>query len=871
MKRIYSHLLPVVIAAVAASCSSMSAQRLSGTVQPEHYNLTLAPDLKAATFAGTESIDVMLPQPAQSITLNAAEINFKSVTAVVAGRDIPAQVSLDAPQEQATFHFASLLPSGSVTLKIAYTGMLNDQLRGFYLSKTDRRNYAVTQFEPTDARRAFPSFDEPAMKATFDITLVVDKDDTAISNTNIVSDTPESANKHAIHFAVTPKMSTYLVAFLVGDFACTSGQADGVPIRSCATPDKVALSKYSLTAAEFILHYYNTYFGIRYPMPKLDMIALPDFEAGAMENFGAITYRETDLLIDEKTASEDAKRNVAEVVAHEMAHQWFGDMVTMQWWNNLWLNEGFATWMSSKPVNAWKPEWNVPAEVASSLNATLNLDAQKTTRTIRAEANTPDEINEMFDGITYGKAGAALGMVENYVGEETFRQGIHNYLAAHLYGNATAEDFWNAQTAVSHKPVDTIMSSMVSQPGEPLVSFSHPEQAGITVTQKRFFLNANDATGQPQSWTLPICFKGSSSQAHCVITDAASQKMQVPSASFVFGNAGGTGYYRTLYDAAGYSKIVDSVETSLQPAERIAFVGSEFALVRGGQAGIAEFLELAERMKSDANSDVIATVASALNTTYEQIASTPAERGALNEWIRHTYEPQYLAAGEPSKADTLEKRELRAALFEILGNAGDPKVIADARAITAKYLKDSGSVDATLASPALTIAAVNGDADLFDQLQKTYASSTNPIEQETALRSLALFKDPVLARRAMDYAVSGKVRNQDSVIQFAVALRHVDTRNLAWEYIQTNWPKVNAQITTMMGGALVGSTGSFCSEDKAGEVGTFFSTHKVPASERTLNRAKNSIDACVVLRKEQGPKLEAWLATQTRVSAASGR
>ena len=262
-------------------------------------------------------------------------------------------------------------------------------LRGFYLSKTPKRNYAVTQFEPTDARRAFPCFDEPALKATYEVSLTIDKADTAISNTNMTADEPgPTPGKHTVRFAQTPRMSTYLVAFLVGDFQCTKGESDGVPIRACSTPDKVALTPYAVKAAEFVLHYYDTYFGIKYPMPKLDMVAIPDFEAGAMENFGCITYRETDFLVDEQHGSERAKQEVAQVVAHEMAHQWFGDMVTMQWWNNLWLNEGFATWMENKPVAAWHPEWDIPAQEAASLNNTLNLDAQAMTRTIRAEANT---------------------------------------------------------------------------------------------------------------------------------------------------------------------------------------------------------------------------------------------------------------------------------------------------------------------------------------------------------------------------------------------------------------------------------------------------------------------------------------------------
>jgi len=382
---------------------ALEAQRLPQNVRPESYTLTLAPDLKAATFTGVESIDVIILEPTSTITLNAIEIAFQSVTVTVAGKEQKAVVSLDKEKEQATFTLAEKLPAGKATLSIQYTGILNNELRGFYLSKTARRNYAVTQFESTDARRAYPSFDEPALKATYDVSLVIDANDTAISNGAIVSDTPGPiAGKHTLRFDRTPKMSTYLVAFLVGDFQCTSGESDGVAIRVCATPDKVALTPFGVDVAKRVLHYYNNYFGIPYPLKKLDLIGLPDFEAGAMENFGAITYRETDLLLDEKTASVGSKKEVALVIAHEMAHQWFGDLVTMQWWDNLWLNEGFATWMEMKSVEKLYPDWQIEQMIAGNIDQTLNLDAQPTTRAIRAKADTPDEINQMFDGIAYG-------------------------------------------------------------------------------------------------------------------------------------------------------------------------------------------------------------------------------------------------------------------------------------------------------------------------------------------------------------------------------------------------------------------------------------------------------------------------------------
>ena len=388
------------LAALAGFSSQLNAQRLPQTVRPEHYTLRLAPDLKDATFSGIEAIDVTLAEPTDRITLNAVELNFSYVVATADGKQQKAAVSLDKEKEEATFTFAEKLPAGKARLTIDYTGILNNELRGFYLSKTAKRNYAVTQFESTDARRAFPCFDEPAFKATYDVSLIVDNGDTAISNSPIESDTPgPTEGKHTLTFATTPKMSTYLVAFLVGDFQCTSDSSDGVAIRVCATPDKVALTPYALDTAVHVLHYYNNYFGIPYPLKKLDLIALPDFEAGAMENFGAITYRETDLLLDPKTATVDAKTLVSIVVAHEMAHQWFGDLVTMQWWDNIWLNEGFATWMEMKAVARLHPEWNIDQMVTSELDETLNLDAQPTTRAIRARAETRDEIEQMFDGI----------------------------------------------------------------------------------------------------------------------------------------------------------------------------------------------------------------------------------------------------------------------------------------------------------------------------------------------------------------------------------------------------------------------------------------------------------------------------------------
>ncbi len=869
-------LVPALLASVPFAAL---AQRLPGNAVPRHYTLALTPDLTKATFTGDETIEATLAAASSTITLNAAEITFASVSAQAGGLSEAAQVSEDKAKEQATFTFQKTLPAGRVVLHIRYAGILNGQLRGFYLSKTAKRSYAVTQFEPTDARRAFPSFDEPAYKASFDVSLTVDKNDTAISNTNIVADTPVG-DKHTLRFATTPRMSTYLVAFLVGDFVCTKGESDGVPIRACSTPDKLALTPYAVKAAEFVLHYYDTYFGIKYPMPKLDMIAIPDFEAGAMENFGAITYRETDFLIDENHSSLEAKQRVAQVVAHEMAHQWFGDMVTMQWWNNLWLNEGFATWMENKPVAAWHPEWQIPEQQAASLegtwhpewqtpeqevaslNGTLNLDAQAVTRTIRAEANTPDEINEMFDGITYEKGGAILGMVESYLGEQQFRQGVHNYLQAHLFANATAEDFWSAQTAASHKPVDKIMESFIGQPGVPLIQFGEPANGQVRATQSRFFLSPAaqraHASDPARNWTIPVCFKGAGGD--CPLLSGAQGQLAVPVSPLFFANARGKGYYRSMYPAPVEQKLAASIETGLTPSERISLLGDQWAQVRAGKSKVGATLDLAAATRSDESSDVMATVLGSLRTIETRLLATPAEKAEFAAWIDKTYKPELTKLGMPAAGDSPEKAELRAELFALVGGIGkDPDTIAEAKKLTAQYLQNPESVDATLQPAALSVAAQNGDSALFDQFQKVFETDRNPQHAEQALSLLVRFQDPALTGRAMAFAASGKVKNQDSLFILAGALANPETRDTAWQYIQGNWPAVSAQLTEMNGGGIVRAAGSFCSAGKAEEVKEFFTMHPVHASARGLSIAQTQINDCVEFRAAQEGNVKSWL------------
>ena len=891
---IFSAFVLFLLATVGAQ-----GQRLPSGVRPEHYSLTITPDLKAATFSGEETIDVVLDAPSKSITLNAAEIKFGEVKAYAlpvaaysygklgsqpkalnpteADRHPQiATTTVDGDKEQATFSFAEELPAGRVTLAIRYTGVLNDKLRGFYLSKTKARNYAVTQFEPTDARRAFPSFDEPALKATYDITMVVDSGDTVISNSNMISDkSGPVAGKHTLRFATTPKMSSYLVAFLVGDFKCMEGKSDGVPIRVCSTPDKVELTKFALESAKYVLHYYDTYFGIKYPMPKLDMIALPDFEAGAMENFGCITYRETDLLVEPKIGTIPEKKRVATVVAHEMAHQWFGDMVTMQWWDNLWLNEGFATWMETKAAAAWQPEWKFAEDDAQTLNETLNLDAERTTRAIRATANTPDEINEMFDGISYGKAGAVIGMVENYLGAEVFRQGVQSYLKAHLYANATAEDFWNAQTSNSHQPVDKIMSSFVTQPGVPLLEFGERQAVGFPLTERRLFSSKVEMErpldGRMPEWTVPICVKTEGQPVCRAITPDFStlhpQVLEVEGLPFFYANAGAKGYYRTIYRPAQFDAIAAKAESSLTPPERIGLLGDRWALVRSGQVAVGDYLDLVARMKEDPSAAVLDTVHQEIQKIDSDIA-TEEDRAELAAVLRHEFGPVYRSLGGPAKKDSFDRQQIRGTVFELLGEARDTAVLAEAQLLTARVFavnnqKDK-TLDSTLANAAVQVSAAHGDVALYDKVLAVSRNFSDPAQQTDALRLLAQFRDPALVKRTLDLIASGEIRNQDSGTVLTTLIRDRETRDQAWEYVRKNWELVRAQFTVSSGAEVVEAAGSFCTVKQRDEVMDFFATHKVAASERTLARAVDSINDCIEVRSDQEPKLRAWLQLQAK-------
>ena len=855
-----------------------SAERLPTNAYPEHYRLTFYPDLKAAKFSGEEAIDIVLKRPSATLTLHSLDLEYQAVMAHMGKKTLTATVTTDPQKEMATFTFPEPLPAGKVLIHIHFTGTLNERLAGFYLSRGQGRNYAATQFEATDARRAFPSFDEPAMKATFAITLVVDKGDTAISNGRIISDKPgPGPDKHTLVFSTTPKMSSYLVAMAVGDFQCVSGGVDGIPIRICSTPDKVHLTTFALRATEEAVRFFNDYYRVKYPFGKLDVLGVPDFSAGAMENTGAIFFRERILLIDDAKDSVGIHRTVADVLAHEIAHQWFGDLVTAQWWDNIWLNEGFATWAGSNPAKSWKPEWNSQLDEVQDTNNSLNVDSSAATRAIRSKAETRREISEQFDGISYGKAAAVLRMVESYVGKETFRRGVTNYLKQHSYGNATAEDFWNAITKVSGKPVDKIMKTFVEQPGAPVISVAAKctakGETEVTLAQRRFYFDRKRMeAGGPELWNLPVCLRpaGSAQPARCELLTQEEQTYTLPGcAPWVFANAGSQGYYRSAYSPEAVGQMAAAAEKDLTPAERITLLGDEWAQVRAGQHDIGDFLRLAEGLKSDRERAVMEVVAARLRDISNDLTSD-SDRGAYQAWVRGVLRPAAAELGwTPAPNESAERNLMRGFVLYTLGSAGeDPQVLEQARALVERRLKHGAEADATALETAVRLAAIHGDAALYDQYLERSRKAPAPEEHYLYQEALTRFRDPALIQRTLEYSVSPEMRTQDAGRMLGAMYANPAARATTWQFVKARWNEVQAKMGLSLGGLwLISSAGAFCDAAARDDVQKFAAEHNIPAQSRSLRRTLERINNCMDLRATQQERLAAWLRSHATAGA----
>jgi aminopeptidase N len=854
-----------------------TAQRLPDNVKPEHYDLAFTIDLANETFEGTETIRIRTTSPTSRVVLHAVDIDLHEVTIGSGASRQKAAVSLDRASQTATLTVSKPILRGMSEIHVRFSGVLNDQLRGFYISKANGRKYAVTQFEATDARRAFPSFDEPAFKATFAVTVTLDRGDIAISNGTVVSDTlGPGAGQHTMKFSTSPRMSSYLVAVAAGDFECLGGSAGDIPLRICATPDKKDLGGIALEAARQVLDFYNSYYAIRYPFGKLDVVAVPDFAAGAMENTAAIFYRESALLADSRSASVETRKRISSILAHEIAHQWFGNLVTMQWWDDLWLNEGFATWMASKPLAAIHPDWNVNVDEALENQRALDLDMLHSTRPIHAEVRTPSEIDEIFDTITYEKGASVMRMMESYVGPDTFRRGVNAYVQAHAYGNATSEDFWKAIAGASGKPVERILPTFVNQPGFPVIDVSlacHDDRTAVTLKQHRLSIGEGGSGGPGgardanERWQVPVCIKtsGLSAPACEVLTEPSRTfALDGPCAPWVFANAGAHGYYRTAYTPDLLRAMAPHVEADLSPAERLALIADEWLLVRADRHTVADYLTLAAGFGGEHTSGVLTEVADRLELVHDHF-TTPASRPGFEAFVRSLFRPLLDEVGfSPSPADTDDRRALRAAVVEVLGTTGeDADLIARARASLDRSLAGGPPLEPTLAHAVVRIAAAHGDAALFDALQGAAERTATPEEHYRYLNALAEFRDPALVERALDRTLSPSLRTQDTPTYLAAFFHNPAARDRAWSFVAARWEALAPKVTIFGGDTtLIGALDGFCDVAKREAIRVFFAAHPLPSAVRTLAQTLERIDNCVSLRGRQTPVVTEWIAAR---------
>ncbi len=847
--------------------------RLPRAIVPRHYRIKMSVDLDEATFVGTVGIDIDIETATEAIVCNAAELEvpWATITRLRAdGGDrghgaagaAPAQsldVVLDPEAERLTLTTRAGFASGPARLDIAFNGTLNDRLRGFYRSTyTDdagrTRTIAATQFESTDARRAFPCWDEPAFKATFATTLVVDETMLAITNTAETHRRPAGVGRVEVHFAPTMVMSTYLVAFVVGPLDATEPiDVGGVPVRVVHRPGRSDLTAFALEAAAHALSWFADYYDLAYPSDKVDLVALPDFAFGAMENLGCVTFREVLLLVDPSTASPTELERVATVINHELAHMWFGDLVTMAWWEGIWLNEAFATFMELACTDAFRPDWKVWSTFDRARAAALTTDALAATRPIEYPVVTPADAEDMFDVLTYEKGAAVVRMLEQYLSPDTFRAGVRLYLRRHAYANTATTDLWDALEEASGQPVRSLMGGWIDQGGHPVVKAEAGDH-GLVITARHFTLDPAAADGR--AWVVPLRIRtgdtGGTAETRLLL-DRPRRILTAPPGPVVTLNGGGTGFYRVELDAATRAAIASTGPGALSARERHGLIDDAWALTLTSAMTAPELLELilggftGER---DLNVwQALTTALAGMRRILDDGADSKAGAG-LGRLVTILSDEAVAAVGPGPGADD-RTRELRATLLRLRGTvADDPATIETCRL----RLDDP---DPTLAAAALTVVAHHGDADDFARIRARFTEADDPQTEQRHLHALADFSDPELVATILEGTRDGTIRTQDGpyLIRRALTNRHAGLA--AWAFVTTHWDELNRIFpSNSVSRMLEGITG-LDRPDIAGQVRRFLADHPVPQGSKQIAQHLERLTVNVAFRTRETDRLSA--------------
>jgi puromycin-sensitive aminopeptidase len=842
--------------------------RLPRTALPSRYDLAIEPDLERATFRGTVEVALEVLEPVGEIVLNAKELELDTprlTRADGAGVEVT-KVREDPEAERVYLELAREVEPGGWVLRIDFRGRLNDRLAGFYRSTyvgPDGRRHviAATQFQATDARRAFPCWDEPDRKAVVAMTLIVPDGVVALANEAEIERERRSDGRVRIRFADTIPISTYLVAFVVGPLVMTEPiDVDGVPMRAACVPGREHLTGYALDVGAHALRFFADYYGVAYPGGKLDHVAIPDFAPGAMENLGCITYRETLMLLDPATATHGERLDVAETVAHEVAHMWFGDLVTMRWWNGIWLNEAFATFMSYLAVDAWRPAWRVWTTFTRLRAGALDVDSLDATRPIEYPVRTPDDASGMFDTLTYTKGAAVLRMLERWLGPTRFRNGIRRYLRTHAYGSTETHDLWDALEAETGAPVRRVADAWIFRPGYPAV-IATSEDGHVRLTQVRFTqtgfrrLDPADRT----TWPVPLLLRRPSGDAapEPVLLEADGLRVPVGEDEPLVVNADGASFVRVLYDDAMLRRL-GGVRARLTPAERHDLVDDVWAAAVAGASEVGAFLDLVDGFREEEELVVWQAILEGLSWC-DRFVEGPA-REALRASVRALVGPAADRLGrEPKDGEDDLVRALRGELVRALGLLGaDPQTRGWARELELAARRGD-EVDPQLAAAAVDIVAAWGVPEDYEDFRRRVPKASTPQEAWRYLLALPRFPQEELLDRTLEATLSEEVRSQDAPFVIARALAHRELGPRAWAFLRDRWEAVVDRVAASNLISAVAGVRYLTDPATVADVQAFFESHDVPQHRLVLRQILERQRVLAAFRERATPELAARL------------
>lgn len=855
--------------AVSASVSQVTSQ-LPRTVKPTHYAVEITPHADKMTFDGKVAIDIVVLQATDHIVLQAANLSFARSTLAQrkGGQMQTAKVSTDAQALTATFAFDKPLAPGKYVLSIDYSGVINTQANGLfaldYATPQGQRRALFTQFENSDARRFIPSWDEPNFKATFDLAVTAPAAQMAVSNMPVASSSTVAGGMKRVVFQTTPKMSTYLLFMSVGDFERATRKADnGTEIGVIAQKGKVDQAQFALDSGRDVLHEYNTYFGIAYPLPKLDNIAAPGQSQffSAMENWGAIFTFEYSLLLDPATSDINDKQRVFTVAAHEIAHQWFGNLVTMAWWDDLWLNEGFANWMEARTTHKLHPEWDIDnTGAAFKSRAAMHRDAYVTTHPVVQHVDTVEQASQAFDQITYDKGEAVIAMLEDYVGADNWRSGVRSYIKQHQYGNAVTDALWQQIDAVAPgKQFTQVAHDFTLQPGVPLIKVSASCTAGtttVTLQQGEYTVDRPDK--QPLRWHVPVAVRGADGKQVRVLVDGSAQ-VQLPGCNApIVVNAEQKGYFRTLYAPAQFAALSKGFGT-LPVVDQLGVLMDTGALAPVGLQPEADLLDLTAKVPIGSSPDLWEFVSATLSGTDSLFDADPKAQATWRRFARARLAPEFATLGwDERKDDSTQTKQLRTSLIRSLSELDDAQVIAEARRRFAAFQTDPATLSPELRSTVLGIVARHANAATWDALHAMAKKETSSMLRDDYYGLLAYAKDPALAQRALQLALTAEpgATTGASMIH-DVSGEHPE---LAFDFALAHRTQVDTVIDSTSRARYYSRLASGSSKlETVDKIKAYADKYLAPTSRRDAETAISTIETRVALRKKRVPQITAWL------------